>query len=182
MMRSTRNGALSLVLATALGGAAHTALADACVDFKWDVSRERALFATAPVPLTAGHDSLSAPDIVPNRLYRLRLLAHDQVAFSVPPGRKTAAAPTPTYAGLAALKIETPGNYRVAVEIPLWVDVVSYGALLPPTDFQGQRDCNAPHKIVEFDLAGVHPFILQLSNAANEDVLLTVTPTPPRKL
>lgn len=180
-MQSTRIQACSLLAALVLGGVAPAALAgDACVDFKWDVSKERALFAAAPAPLTAGHDPVSTPVVVPNRLYKLRLMAQAKVAFSVYPAKKTA--PTPAYAGLATLKIPAPGSYRIAVDLPFWIDVVSNGALVQPTDFQGQHGCSAPHKIVEFDLAGAQSFVLQFSNAVNEEVLLTVTPSPPRKL
>jgi hypothetical protein len=163
-----------------VGGAAVAAVADNdCVDFKWDVSKERALFARAPVELTAGKDAKSAPGIVPNRLYKLRLAVQDHVVFSVPPGRKMTG--TPAFAGLAALRIEAPGSYRVAIDLPLWIDVVSNGNLVQPTDYQGQHACSAPHKIVVFDL-GSQPVILQFSNAFQDDVLLTVTAAPARKL
>jgi hypothetical protein len=178
-MKPIGNRALSFFLILALGSAALPARADdACLDFKWDVSKERALFASAPASLNAAKDPGSAPVIVPNRLYALRLLAQDQVAFPLPPGRKTAAASG--YAGIATLKISTPGSYRVSVDIPLWIDVVSNGTLAQPTDFQGQHDCGAPHKIVVFEFSGVRPFVLQFSNAMKDSVLLTVTPTPPR--
>ncbi len=163
-----------------MGGAAVPAVADNdCVDFKWDVSKERVLFAQAPVELTAGKDAKSAPGIVPNRLYKLRLAVQDHVVFSVLPGRKMTG--TPAFAGLAALRIEAPGSYRVAIDLPLWIDVVSNGNLVQPTDYQGQHACSAPHKIVVFDL-GSQPVILQFSNAFQDDVLLTVTAAPARKL
>jgi hypothetical protein len=180
-MRLLHNPAVLFLLALIMESAALAAPADdACVDFKWDVSKERALFAGTPAALTAGHDPMSAPVVVPNRLYKLQLMTQDQVAFSASPAKKMAA--TLAYAGLATLKIPVPGSYRIAVDLPLWVDVVSNGTLVQPADFQGQHGCSAPHKIVEFDLPGVRPFVLQLSNAHNENVLLTVTPTPSRKL
>jgi hypothetical protein len=108
-------------------------------------------------------------------------MAQGTVAFSVTNPAKKAAS-TPVYAGLATLKVPVAGGYRIAVDLPLWIDVVANGALVPPADFQGQHGCNAPHKIVEFDLAGAQPFVLQFSNAGKDDVLLTVTPSPPRKL
>jgi hypothetical protein len=180
-MRSIPNQAFSFLFAVVLGGAALPALADeACLDFKWDVSKERALFAETPSSLTAGKDPKSAPVVVPNRLYALRLMPQDQVAFAVAPGRKMAT--PPAYAGLATLKIAAPGSYRIAVDLPFWIDVVSNGALLQPTDFQGQHSCSAPHKIVEFELAGAQLFVLQFSNAVKDSVLITVTLTPPRTL
>jgi hypothetical protein len=74
------------------------------------------------------------------------------------------------------------GSYRVAVDMPFWIDVVSNGALVAAKDFQGQHGCTAPHKIVEFELVGTRPFFLQLSNAAADSVRLTITATPARKL
>ncbi len=178
-MLPARHRILSIFLAL-LAGTALPALADNdCVDFKWDVSKERALFAQAPGELTAGKDPKSAPVIVPNRLYKLRLAVQDQVVFSTAPGKNTA---TPAFAGLARLRIAEPGSYRIAIDLPLWIDVVSNGTLVQPTDYQGQHACSAPHKIVVFDLAGSQPVILQISNALQDDVLLTVTAAPPRKL
>jgi len=179
-MQSTRTRGCSLLLALILGGAALPAFADdACLDFKWDVSKERALFAATPVSLAAGKDLQSAPAVVPNRLYALRLMPQQQVRYSVTPTKKIPA--TPTFGGLASLKVPMPGSYRIAVDLPFWIDVVSNGALLQPTDFQGQHACSAPHKIVQFELTGAQSFVLQFSNASQDNVLLTVTPTPPRK-
>lgn len=179
-MPSIRGTGFSLLLALVLWGAISPALADdACVDFKWDVSKERALFAGTPAVLTAGKDPRSAPVVVPNRLYKLRLDAQGQVAFSVSPAKKSTA--TDAFAGLATLKIAASGSYRIAVGLPLWIDVASKGVLVPAKDFEAQRSCGPPHKIVEFDLAAMQPIVLQLSSAAEESVLLTVTASPQRK-
>jgi hypothetical protein len=181
-MHPTRDKACSFLLALFLGSAALPVFADdGCVDFKWDVSKERALFAATPAAAAAGKDPVSAPVVVPNRLYRLKLLPQDSVTFAAVSSAKQAAS-TSTYAGLATLKVPASGNYRVAIDLPLWIDVVSNGTLAAPTDFQGQRGCSAPHKIVEFDLAGMQPLVLQFSNAVKDEVLVTVTPSPPRKL
>jgi len=180
-VQTNRGKCFAILLALVLEGAAQPLLADeACVDFKWDVSKERTLFAATPAALTAGTDPMSAPVVAPNRLYRLKLTIQDRVAFSAAPARKAASAPA--YAGLATLKTPAAGSYRIAVDLPLWIDVASNGVLVQPTDFQGQRACSVPHKIVEFELAGAQPFVLQLSSAAKDEILLTVTPAPPRKL
>jgi hypothetical protein len=180
-MQPNRGKSFAILVALVLGGAARPVLADeACVDFKWDVSKERALFAEMPAALSAGRDPMSAPAVEPNRLYRLKLSIQDRVAFSAAPARKAASAPA--YAGLATLKTPAAGSYRIAVDLPLWIDVVSNGVLVQPTDFQGQRACGAPHKIVVFELAGARLLVLQLSSAAQDEILLTVTPAPPRKL
>jgi hypothetical protein len=179
-MQSTRNTAVSILIALVFAGGALPALGDACLDFKWDVSQERALYRGTPTELTAGKNPKSAPLVVPNRLYSLRLAAQDQVAFTVASAKAIPIAGA--FAGLATLKIAAPGSYRIAIDLPFWIDVVSNGTLLQPSDFQGQHACSAPHKIVQFDLVGVQPYVLQFSNAASEQVLLTVTRTPPRKL
>ncbi len=69
-MQPNRGKSFAILVALVLEGAAQPVLAgEACVDFKWDVSKERALFAEAPVALTAGRDPMFAPVVVPNRLY-----------------------------------------------------------------------------------------------------------------
>jgi hypothetical protein len=172
--------AVSFILALIGVGAALPTLADdTCLDFQWDVSKERALFAGTPTSIPAGKDAASAPAVVPNRLYKLRLVAQKNVAFSVPPGKK-AAAPA-AFAGLASLKIPAPGSYRISADLPIWIDVAANGALVPAENFEGQRACSAPHKIVEFDLIAAQPFVLQFSNAMVDSLLVTVTPSPPRK-
>jgi hypothetical protein len=173
---------LGSILLAVLGASATVAARadDACRDFKWDVSNERALFAGPATSATGGTDLQSAPTLVTNRLYQLQLKPQDQVTFAATPGKAGPAAAV--YAGIATLKISQPGSYRFALDAPFWIDVVANGSLLPAQDFQGQHDCAAPHKIVEFDLVGTPPFVLQLSGAAAQSIRLTITPTPSRKL
>jgi hypothetical protein len=180
-MQSIRSRELAVIFAVVLSYAAPSALADdSCVDFKWDVTQERALFASTPVALTAGKDLASAPVVAPNYLYKLRLGPQDGVAFAAAPGRKSAG--TAVFAGLAALKIPAPGSYRISLDLPSWIDVVADGMLIAAKDFEGQHACSAPHKIVEFDLAAAQRFVLQFSNAMKDTVLVTVTASPQRKL
>jgi hypothetical protein len=180
-MPATRNRAFLVVLALAFGNLALPAQAGgACMDFKWDVSQERALFAGTATAVTAGTDPKSAPIIVPDRLYALRLAGQDHVKFAVAPAKKSTG--TAVYAGVATLKLPAQGSYRIAVDLPFWIDVVSNGTLVSAEDFQGQHDCSAPHKIVVFALGSAQPFVLQLSGATQDNVLLTVTAAPARKL
>ena len=174
-----RSVCVSMLLATAL--AAAPAQADeSCVDFKWDVAQERALFAGTATPLAAATEAKSAPALLLNHLYELKLANQEQVSFAVTPGKKSPRAES--HGGLVIFKIPASGSYRVAIDMPFWVDVVSNGALVAANDFQGQHGCNSPHKIVQFDLLGTRPFLLQLSNAAPDSVRLTLTATPVRKL
>jgi hypothetical protein len=170
----------SIVLASLFAAAAPAFADESCVDFKWDVTHERELFAGSATPLAAAADPKSAPVLLLNHLYELKLSKQDQVSFAVTPGKKSPR--DGSYGGLVTFKIPASGSYRVAIDMPFWIDVVSDGALVAATDFQGQHGCTSPHKIVQFDLLGTRPFFLQLSNAAPESVRLTITATPARKL
>ena len=176
----SRQGIASIFLfvaACSIGAAARAE--DGCVDFKWDVTQVRALFAGAAQSLSAGTDVTSAPALQPNRLYALKLLPQDRVSFMTKPGAKSTY--TGSYSGLATFQVPESGSYRVAIDAPFWIDVVANGALLPAKDYQGQHSCNAPHKIVEFELPGSRLLVLQLSNAAQDQVRLTITPVASRK-
>ena len=176
-----RSAVLSILLAALVAVAVAPAMADdACVDFKWDVSRERALFAGPTTPLTAAADAKAAPEMLLNHLYEVTLQPQEKVVFAVTPGKKNPR--TGSHAGLLTFKIPSNGSYRVAIDMPFYIDVVSDGALVAATDFQGQRGCGSPHKIVVFELKGTRPLTLQLSNADPDSVRLTITATPARKL
>jgi hypothetical protein len=175
-----RNISCSIVLAWACVAAAPALSDESCVDFKWDVAQERALFAGSATPLSAAAEAKSAPVLLLNHLYELKLLKQEQVSFAVTPGKKSPR--EGSNGGLVSFKIPAGGSYRVAIDMPFWIDVVSDGALVAATDFQGQHGCNSPHKIVQFDLLGTRPFFLQLSNAAAQSVRLTIAATPARKL
>lgn len=168
-----------IVLVVALG-AVEAASAAPCAAFKWDVSQELALFAGQPQPLPAGKNAATAPNVAVDRLYGLTLVPQSQVNFAMAPGRNTDAGGA--FAGLAQIELPAPGNYRVSVDVPLWIDVVADGRLAEPTDFQGQHSCEGPHKIVEFDLTGARRFVLQLSGSGDAAVRMTITRTPQRKL
>ena len=77
------------------------------------------------------------------------------MAFAATPGKKSPR--TDSYAGLVTFKVPAKGSYRVAIDMPFWIDVVQDGALLAATDFQGQHGCSSPHKIVVFELPGTRP-------------------------
>jgi hypothetical protein len=169
----------SFVLIAAWSAGAPALADETCVDFKWDASHERTLFAGSATPLAAAPDSKSAPALLLNHLYELKLSKQEQVSFAVTPGKKSPR--EGSYGGLVSFKIPASGSYRVAIDMPFWIDVVADGALVAATDFQGQHGCSSPHKIVQFELLGTRPFFLQLSNAAPESVRLTITATPARK-
>jgi hypothetical protein len=170
-MRIPPTWLISLAL---LAAAAPAAGADeACGGFKWDVSKERALFGGDALALPAGKDTKSAPTVATDHLYELQLVPQDQAAFSVTPGKGSP--PDSSFAGIAAFKVPTPGSYRISVDAPLWIDVVEDGKLKRARDYEGQHDCRAPHKIVVFDLDANVPLTLQFSAAPSAKVRLTIT-------
>jgi hypothetical protein len=173
--------ACSLLAAAVLAGAATVPAiaADPCSGFKWDVSKEHALFGGSPVSLPAGKDAASAPTISADHLYELKLIPQDQIAFTLPPGKKMLT--DGAYAGLAVFTVDMPGAYRVSVDVPFWIDVVADGKLVATKDFQGQQSCDAPHKIVEYELTAAQPFVLQVSGSTKPTVRLTVTRSPAPK-
>jgi len=153
----------ALLLAIGLGAAAAmpSRAADPCSQFSWDVARERALFAGTATAVLAGTDAASAPRLLAEHLYELQLRPLDQVRFVATPGRQSSG--QSAYAGLATLRITAPGRYRIAVDAPFWIDVVADGGLMSVAGFQGAPDCNAPHKILEFEFAVVRELTLQFS-------------------
>jgi hypothetical protein len=177
-MRFRTSLALLLTIGTLLCGTCPAAAPadDACASFKWDVTKERALFSGSAVAVSAGKDIKSAPRVLPDRLYELKLVPQDQVAFLIAPGKKRPV--DGASAGLAVLRIGTPGTYRVSVNIPFWIDVALNGTLLASKDFQGAQGCDAPHKIVEFEFSAAQDFVMQLSGATSPSVRMTVTKSP----
>jgi hypothetical protein len=150
---------------------------DACAAFKWDVAKERTLFAGTSQPVTASRDTSAPPPLVPERLYSLALAPQAQVQVAVPLGRKASVAGA--FAGLVRLKVPAPGPYRVSLDQPGWVDVVVKRSALAASDFSGAAGCSAPHKIVQFELPAGE-LLLQFSGVATPLIKLAVTPAGDR--
>ena len=92
------------------------------------------------------------------------------------PGRKKPS--DGDYAGLARLKVATAGTYRIALDQPVWIEVIANGIPIRAEAYQGRPGCNAPHKIVEFVLAAGTAITLQLSGGNGPSVRLAVTRAP----
>jgi hypothetical protein len=169
---------MAILLAVTASSAAHAD--EGCIDFKWDVSRERALFSGPPAALTAGTAADAAPAILADRAYALKLEPQAEVRFAAGPGRGPGG-DRAAFAGIVTLLVPGTGDYRVSIDAPLWIDLVSGTTLLSPVDFQGQHSCGAPHKIVVFSLHGGQRYLLQLSSGSRDGVVVAVTPAPKRK-
>jgi hypothetical protein len=164
-----------LLLACMAPSADRLARADeSCTALKWDVTRERALFAAAAKAATAGRDAASGPRLLPGQLYELALRPQHQITPAAPLGGK--ARKDAAFAGLALLKISTPGNYRVSLARSGWIDVIGEHGVIASNGFTG-GGCDAPHKVVQFDLpAGT--LLLQLIGVEAASMRLTVTRAP----
>lgn len=163
-----------------LGSAAVPAVAqtaDPCASYSWDVSKEHVLFASQP--LAAAMDGAMPAIVAADRLYSMRLAAQDSVSFQVPPSKKSPS--DPAFAGLATLQLSVPGIYRISGDSSFWIDVIVAGKVVESKDYQGQRGCSSPHKIVEFELPAALPVLLEFSSASNPEIRFSVTAAPPPK-
>jgi hypothetical protein len=148
---------------------------DACAGFTWNVAHERALFVSAAQALNAGRNAAAAPAIETDRLYDLALAPNEQVQLPAP--NKKAHGAGMGSAGLVRLQITKAGSYRISVGSPMWVDLASGSTLIGSSDFAGQHGCDAPHKIVQYDLQP-GAFVLQLTGGSGNHVRVTVTRVP----
>ena len=172
-----RSRALPWLTVLMLSGATMAAAADdPCTGSKWDVTQEHALFSKPPESVAAGHDIASAPVMKSQQLYELALSPQDGVKFLLPPAKK--GLPDGAFAGLVHLQVPAAGPYRVSLDQGFWIDVVGNQKFVESTDFTGISGCNAPRKIVLFNLAAGTDLVLQLSGAAKDHVRVTLTPAP----
>jgi hypothetical protein len=150
--------------------------ADPCDGFTWNVTHERALFATVAAPVTAATAAGPAPTLALDKLYDITLTPQDKVSFVLAPAKKALA--DGAFAGMVTLHIPRAGKYRVAMSEGFWIDVIADGKFAPTDDFTGGHECRAPRKIVQYPLpAG--DLTLQFSNTNSANVRVTVTAAPP---
>jgi hypothetical protein len=88
------------------------------------------------------------------------------------------ALPDGAYAGLVHLQVPAAGAYRVSLDQGTWIDIVGDQKFVESTDFTGLPGCNAPRKIVLFNLPAGQDLVLQFSAAAKDHVRVTLTPAP----
>lgn len=142
--------------------------------YKWDVSNEVRLYATAPTAVTAATATAPAPAITVNKLYALTLQPQEAVHFDVAPSKRML--PDGAFGGVLKFTVGSAGAYRIAIDAGFWLDVVQAGKSLPAADFSGDRGCAGPHKIVVYELPAGVELTLQLAAATSASAQLTVTP------
>jgi hypothetical protein len=175
MTMSIRRGhpVLAAIVVAVIASGSVAAAEDPCAAFSWDVTHERALFAMAPESAVAGREVSPAPLLMLERLYELRLAPQGVVTYAVSPQKQRPVAGA--YGGLAHLKFDRSGTYRVSLDQGLWIDMVTEGKLIASSDFQGRPGCRAPHKIVQYVLPAGQDVLLQLSGGHDGRVRITIT-------
>ncbi len=171
---SLRNALRASCLAGCLLYGAGAWPADACSEYKWDISSEVRLFAGTPTPLDVGTTVPTAPAITAGKLYALTLHPQESIQYAAEPSKKMLA--DGAFGGLMKLKVERAGAYRVSIDSGFWLDIVNAGKSLPALDFNGVRQCVGPHKIVVYDLPAGVELTLQIASASENAARLTVTP------
>ncbi|WP_295682570.1 hypothetical protein [uncultured Nevskia sp.] len=150
---------------------------DPCMDFKWNVAAERALFSGDAKALAVGASAAAAPLIETSQLYQLALAEQSQVVFAATPGKKMLA--DGVSAGLVRFKSGIAGAYRVSLSHGIWIDVIASGKAIASSDFGGAPGCERPRKVVLYQLPANTELLLQFSGAADADVRVAITAVPP---
>lgn len=145
---------------------------DPCQGFKWDLRRERALFAAPAGPAVSAHSTPLAT-IPSGKAVDLVLAPQAEVKLLAPPAKPMLS--DGAYAGVVMFEVPAEGVYRVAISLPAWIDVVVGGRTLPSEDFNGVPGCSAPHKVVTYRLPAETLLGLQLSAAGSANVRGTIT-------
>ncbi len=158
---------LTTAVAAALVGAAQADDAPACARFKWNIERERALFA-APQPVASG------AGLAIGAGYLVALVDATTLAFPAAPERPTKPG---THGALLALRVDAAGAYDVTLSEEGWIDIADHAQRVPSADFSGVKGCPAVRKSVRYELKP-GDYTVQLSNAEADALDIAVVPAP----
>jgi hypothetical protein len=152
--------------------------ATTCQASGWDMSRELKAFGRPPQGEAAGSSASNMPLLKLDTLYALRLRAQSEVEFVQPP-IKAGSGPTPM-GGVTRFKVSSRGVYRVTLDSPLWIDVVTATGIIPPSAYTGWHECTIFRKSVDYTLEAGQTVALQFSGAATDLVKVTIVAPPAR--
>lgn len=127
----------------------------------------------APVALQAAADAghLAAARITIGQAAQVALLPTPQVRFALRPEKPGGSV---SYGGMARLRIDRAGTYRIALGSPAWLDLVSAGKPAISNAHGHGPACTGIHKMVDFPLAP-GDYTLQVSaNGAPQTTILVV--------
>lgn len=159
---------LAAALIVSLGPAAAD---DGCEKFAWSLARERAAFAAPDKPAIAAGEALTA---LPEGAVVIRLQPGMQVAFAMPPERKSRT--EPWHGGMVRLPaLPKPGIYQITLSDDAWVDVIQNGRYARAVGSTGRGDCPGVRKSVRLDL-DASPVVLQVSGVVADAIAVTIGP------
>ena len=153
------------------------AASDPCLQFKWDVSKEAALFRSSPTSLVTARAAAEAATISPETLYRVQLHPQEELKL-VAPISKTML-DDGAFGGLIKIHLQQPGAYRISVDGGFWIDIADGSAAIARSDFSGSQNCTTPRKVVLYELEGGKDLYVQLTGASLPHALLTVVRVAP---
>jgi len=170
--RSARLLVLCCLGLTVLHAAMAAEPATTCQASGWDMRRELKAFGRPPQSEAAGGTASNMPLLRLDTLYGLRLRPQSEVEFVQPPS-KAASGPTPM-GGITRFKVPTRGVYRVTLDSPLWIDVVTATGIIAPSAYTGWHECTVFRKSVDYTLEAGQTVALQFSGAATDLVKVTI--------
>ncbi len=141
-----------------------------CEQFKWPVTKERALLTTPGLPnLNSGVDAPTLPPLAAT------LALKPEADAGLPKPSQRAQKPG-TFAGYLRLGQIPAGTYAISVSDYAWIDVLQDGNYLKPTDSSGVSGCNGIRKTMKFSLAAGSTTV-QISGVAADAIKLAVVPS-----
>lgn len=131
---------------------------------------------TTPLAATASGDAgqLASSALSVGQAFNLALLPTPDVRFPVRPDNPGGSV---SYGGLAGLRIDEAGTYRVALGSGAWVDVVSRGKALTSVGHGHGPECTGIRKMVDFPLKP-GDYVLQIAANGKPEITVMVVPVP----
>ena len=173
LLATMRFHALFALLLTASALAAEPD-AGGCDAYEWDMNREMALLAGAPIALPAWKARAEDARFTPlDRRLQVSLHPTGDVRLLTPPGR--AHDPATSHAGLLLLYVPRSAAYRISSDQRLWIDVVGPTAVVKSSRFAMQAGCSKLVKSVAFKLEPEIGYWIQLTGSPAREAMLLIT-------
>jgi hypothetical protein len=147
-----------------------------CTNYRWDVSRELALFESPADTVTASAAAPDAPPIAFGKRQTVTLVPHAEAIFDVAPEKDRGG--RDKFSGHVRIAIPTPGLYRVVASNGVWIDAIAGGAIVKSAGFEMQTQCPTVFKVVAYEFSQVGDILLQLNGSKTPAVDIVVISAP----